>query len=117
MTIHIHQLSFFCYHGLYQQEKNIGGNFIVNLDIDIKDSPAMITSIRETVNYVTIYDMVKARMMQPEPLLETLAMEIADIIFSTSPLIEKVTVNIVKQAPPIASFEGSVGVTFVKQKG
>jgi 7,8-dihydroneopterin aldolase/epimerase/oxygenase len=102
---------------LYQQEKNIGGNFIVNLDIDIKDSPLMITSIRETVNYVTVFEKVKTRMMQPEPMLETLAMEIAEIVFSTSILIERVAVNIVKEAPPIPNFEGSVGVTFVKQKG
>ncbi len=117
MTIHLHQLSFFCYHGLYQQEKKIGGNFIVNLDIDVKDSPTIVTSISETVNYVTIYEKVKARMMQPEPLLETLAMEIADMILSTSALVEKVAVNINKQAPPIANFQGNVGVSFIKHRG
>ncbi len=95
----------------------MGGNFIVNLDIEVKDLPVIVTSILETVNYVTIYEMVKARMMQPEPLLETLAMEIADIILATSTLVEKVAVNINKQAPPIANFQGNVGVSFKKHRG
>ena len=95
----------------------MGGNFIVNLDIDVKDIPAVVTSISETVDYVTIYEKVKARMMLPEPLLETLAIEIADIILSVSTRIEKVAVNIIKQTPPIENFEGKVGVTFVKNRG
>ena len=114
MIIHLHHLSFFCHHGLYEEEKMTGGTFIVNLDLDISNNESVITSINETIDYAAIYEMVKKRMMISVPLLETLAMEIADIIIAASPLINKVSVNIIKLAAPIINFQGQVGVTFSK---
>ncbi|MES2776093.1 MAG: dihydroneopterin aldolase [Bacteroidota bacterium] len=116
MIVHLHQLSFFCHHGLYEEEKVIGGIFIVNLDMELKDQEAVVTAIGETVNYVTIYTLVKERMMQSTPLLETLVMELADLILAFSPLIDKVSISITKAAAPIVGFQGKVGVTFSKQR-
>lgn len=116
MIIHLHQLYFYGKHGLYEEEKIAGGTFILNIDIHLSEADKRIVSIRETIDYVAIYGLIKERMKVPSPLLETLAYDIAEIILSTSKLVEKVSVNIVKKTAPIINFEGEIGVTIVKNK-
>jgi dihydroneopterin aldolase len=54
-------------------------------------------------------------MLKPEPMLETLAQQIAEEIHSLDARIRKINIRINKMHPPISSFNGQVGVTFQKE--
>ena len=50
------------------------------------------------------------------PLLETLVTEMAQSILAQFSLANKVTISIDKVCPPIARFEGKVGVSFTLER-
>ena len=111
LSIHLNNVFFFAYHGLYDHEQINGNNFEVNLTV--KYQPAkLITKISETINYVAIYDLLNARMQVATPLLETLVMDIANQILAQFPLADDIFISIKKMQPPIANFDGSVGVSY-----
>jgi 7,8-dihydroneopterin aldolase/epimerase/oxygenase len=115
LTIHLQQLQFFAYHGLYPNEKAYGNQFELNIDVDI-DAAKNINKLSETVDYAELYGIIKKRMQQPTPLLETVAQELADLLLQYSALIKKVSISIQKKSPPIADFTGNVAITFTKGK-
>ena len=113
-TIHLHNLKFFARHGLHEEETITGGQFELSVDIDF-DSKETIRKMDQTINYVTVYQVISKHMLQPEPLLETLAQQIAEEIHSLDTRIRKINIRINKMHPPISSFNGQVGVTFQKE--
>jgi len=114
LTIHLSNLKFYGYHGLYPQEKKVGGEFLVQADVEITEPAGIITSLEESVSYVAVYDIIKRRMQIPTPLLETIAMELADEILAI-PLVKKVSLRIIKMAAPVINFEGQLGVSYTKE--
>jgi 7,8-dihydroneopterin aldolase/epimerase/oxygenase len=115
LTIELKQLHFFAFHGLYEEEKKTGNEFEVNLSVDYKPDTVVISEIADTINYAELFDLVKAEMQKPRDLLETLAMEIVELIHSLYPQITKAVISITKLHPPIAAFTGSVGVKYKKE--
>jgi 7,8-dihydroneopterin aldolase/epimerase/oxygenase len=116
MIIYLSNLSFYCYHGLYEEEKIVGGEYVVDVEMSIAPPAQTIQSISETVNYVAAYERVKNRMMQPTPLLETIVMELCDQLLDLSSLIRSVSVSIKKLALPIEGFQGHTAVKWTKEK-
>lgn len=112
LTIHLHNLRFHAHHGLYEQEKIIGNEFEVSINIKHYPVTEKITSLAQTINYAAVYQVVKQRMKQPTELLETLAQEIGELILDQFEQAEEVSFFIKKLYPPIINFEGSVGITF-----
>jgi dihydroneopterin aldolase len=115
LTIELKQLHFFAFHGLYEEEKKTGNEFEVNLSVDYKPGTVVISEIADTINYAELFDLVKAEMQKPRDLLETLAMEIVELIHSLYPQITKAVITITKLHPPITAFTGSVGVKYKKE--
>jgi dihydroneopterin aldolase len=115
LTIDLKQLHFFAFHGLYEEEKKTGNEFEVNLSVDYKPGTVVISEIADTINYAELFDLVKAEMQKPRDLLETLAMEIVELIHSLYPQITKAVITITKLHPPITAFTGSVGVKYKKE--
>ncbi|UAY50717.1 dihydroneopterin aldolase [Ferruginibacter albus] len=109
-TIHLDNLKFYSYHGLHDEESILGNEYIVNIDIEFKEDKK-ITSIHETINYVSIYSLIKEQMQKPTALLETLAQNIVDEIKKVDPRITSIVFNIRKMNSPIEAFRGNVGVT------
>lgn len=112
MFIHLHDVLFHSMHGLYEEEKLIGGEFLVNLSAGFTPPKEPVHLLNDTVDYVAVYELVKKRMNNPSPLLETIAMEIAQQILAQFSIIREVQISIKKLHPPIAAFEGAVGVSF-----
>lgn len=111
LTIHLNNVPFFAYHGLYPAEKEKGNQFIVNLTIQY--TPAKkIVNIEDTINYATVYELVSQRMAIATPLLETVVMEIAQTILTNFPLAMIVDIQLDKHNPPILNFGGTVGVSY-----
>ena len=114
LTIQLHQLHFFAYHGLFEQEKKTGNNFELDVDIQV-DAPAKITSLKHTLDYVTVYEMIEKRMEQPTALLETVAQELVEKIHELDSRVKLVAITIRKLAPPIKNFKGYVGISYKKE--
>ena len=112
--IHLSDLKFFAHHGMHQEETIVGTEFEVSATIGFMET-AKIRSIRETVNYIDVFNIIKDHMSNPAVLLETLAMEICDDIYNLDKRIKSITVNINKLNPPIKSFNGHVGVSYSKE--
>lgn len=115
LTISLTGLRFFAYHGLYEEEKKTGNQFEIDLMVSYVPSSGTITDISDTINYVSLYELLKKEMQQPRGLLETLAMEIAEKIHHDFPMVKRIEFSIVKTQPPIIQFTGKVGVKYVKE--
>ncbi len=112
-TISLHNLLFFAHHGVHEEERILGNNFIVNVSLTFKvEGP--ITSLDQTINYASVYQLVKERMSVPTALLETLAQELISEIHAFDNHIQSITVSIDKKDPPISNMQGSVGVSLSK---
>jgi 7,8-dihydroneopterin aldolase/epimerase/oxygenase len=111
VTIHLHDLQFFAYHGVYQAEAAIAAPYEVQLDVDYDEASFAVTDLAPTVNYVTLYNVVQQQMAIPTSLLETVAARIIQEIIRSYPFVKKITISIFKLQPPIARFIGKVGVT------
>ncbi len=112
-TIQLHNLTFFSFHGLHEEEKIIGNTFEVSIDIFIGDIPS-VKSIKDTLNYVEVYRVIKERMWIPTPLLENIAEDIVHSLQSLDKRIKEINISIKKKHPPITHFAGSVGITLKK---
>ena len=112
--IELKELQFFAYHGLYREEKKVGGEFVVNATVKFKSKEIKITRVDETVNYVSLYEIVKEEMNQPTDLLETVAQTITEKIHQQFSKVTEVKIRIEKKNPPIINFPGSIAVVFEK---
>ncbi len=112
-TINLHNLTFHSYHGVYEEERILGNDFEVNVSVTFQaDEP--VSSLHDTINYVSIYNIVKKRMALPLPLLETLAQEMTAEIYNFDNRIKTISVSVEKKNPPISNMEGSVSVHYKK---
>ena len=116
IRISLNKLLFVGYHGLYPEEKKLGNNYAVEIDIDFTPKQGVIDQLNQTIDYVHVYAIVKKWMEIPTPLLETLVGKIADDILSSQALANKVFVKITKLHLPIPSFEGNVSVKIEKSR-
>lgn len=112
-TIHLHNCRFYSHHGLYEEEAIVGTIFELNLSASF-DIGEPIISIKQTINYATVFEIVKKHFEKPRKLLETLAQEIVNDIHSFDSRIKNIEIHINKINPPIANFTGSVGVSYCK---
>lgn len=112
-TIHLHQLDFFAFHGLYEEERIVGNKFIVSVDVDFENTNT-ITSISETIDYSTIYEIVKRRMAIATDLIEIVGQDILSEIHQKFPQVKQIKISIQKSNPPIVGFKGNVGVSLQK---
>ncbi|HRI21581.1 MAG TPA: dihydroneopterin aldolase [Panacibacter sp.] len=116
LTIELSKLRFHAYHGLYEEEKIMGGIFEVNVSVIHHPEETPVLHIEETIDYIAVYNIVKERMNKPTALLETIATKMAGEILRKFSQAEEVSVTITKINPPIIAFEGSVGVKCVLRK-
>lgn len=112
LFIHLNNLHFYSYHGVYQEEQLLGGDFEVNVSVGFEPQQMPICELHQTIDYTQLHQLVKNRMAIPTPLLETLATEIAQQIRQQYSEVQKISVSIKKLYPPVNSFQGSLGVSF-----
>ena len=113
-TIELRGLEFFSFHGLYEEEKKVGGEFIVDVIAKFPAQDHKLTSIDETVNYAALFNIVKEEMKQPGELLETIAQSIAEKIYAKYAVIKEIEIRIEKKNPPIVGINGSVAAGYRK---
>lgn len=105
-TIALEGVKIYAYHGVMENERKIGTEYVVNLKVDYDWSGAGYSdSLDGTINYALLYEILKDEMMIPSNLIEHVAQRIVDHIHSDFPLITSIKIDVKKMAPPI---EGQV---------
>ena len=113
-TISLNNLLFHSFHGVYEEEKILGNAYEVNVELTV-DGSELVTELGQTVNYETVFAIAAKRMAIPTPLLESVAQDLANLIYEADQRIKSVKVNIQKKYPPLTTIQGSVGVTYKKE--
>lgn len=116
LGIHLRNLEFFAYHGVYPEEKVLGNTFRVNAFVWMSDPGRVIDQLEDCVNYEALFAIIRGRMEKPEPLLETLVMQIAEAMLGQFKAIQKVFVEIEKVNPPIEKYKGGIAVSYEKKR-
>jgi 7,8-dihydroneopterin aldolase/epimerase/oxygenase len=111
-TIELRNLEFYSFHGLYEEEKRIGGEFVVDVWAKFPDQGRMLTSIDETANYAALFAVIKKEMDQPRELLESLAQSICEKIHTQYSFLQRIEIKIEKKKAPITGLTGNVAVLY-----
>ena len=106
-------MHFYAYHGFYEEERIIGGKYIVDIYIDANTNVAAATDdLYRTINYETVFRICQAEMRKPSKLIEALAQR---IISKMSDMFGKkarnIKIRIKKLAPPLG---GRVDCAFIE---
>ena len=115
ITIELNQLRFFAFHGVYEEEIKTGNEFEINVKVSFDTKKEVINKLKETINYVSLYAIIKEVMAHRENLLETIAMKIVSRMHEEFPAIDVAEVQLIKLHPPIVNFAGRVSVTCRKK--
>jgi dihydroneopterin aldolase len=95
-------LEFHAFHGVYPHERESGNWFEVDIAVETDFSAAAFEDdLSGTVNYETLFAIVKEEMNKPSKLLETVAGKIIDDILQELPVVQSVDIKISKVNPPI----------------
>ena len=116
-VIKIENIRVFAYHGCLIEEKKIGSDYSVDLEVeaDLKISSTT-DMLSDTVDYVLLNKIVKEEMQKPSHLLETVASQILNRLFNEDNLVEKATVWISKLNPPIGGDVEKVTIKMTKNR-
>jgi dihydroneopterin aldolase len=95
-------LEFHAFHGVYPHERESGNWFEIDIAVETDFSEgAAHDDLRGTVNYETLFRIVKEEMEQPSKLLETVAEKIVGDVLMLLPVVSVVELKISKLNPPI----------------
>lgn len=95
-------MEFFAHHGYYQEEQKIGNKFAVDITVvtDLSDA-AEHDVLEETINYESLYKIIRHVMSEPTKLLEHLGKRIIDTVFEEFQQVSSVEVKVSKYNPPV----------------
>lgn len=111
-TIKLKKLRFYSRIGVFEQERRVGNEFVVSVNVDIDASRFETEILESTVSYADIYEIVRRRMESEWLLVESVAKAIADDIRQTCDRVRGIVVGIDKLAPPLSGIVGECGVEY-----
>ena len=101
-SIILTNMHFYAYHGVLPHESVVGNRFVVNIRIDADLSVACVSdNVDDTINYASVFYLVKAEMEIPSKLLENVAYRILRSVRAAFPQILAIEVRLAKTNPPI----------------
>ena len=107
----LREVRFHAFHGVMPQERKVGADFTVSLKVGIDLSvPVVSDSVADTLNYATLYEVVKKAMAQPSQLLEHAAGRIGRDVITAFPKVTTVDVMLTKLNPPMGADCQGAGV-------
>lgn len=110
--IQLENMEFYAYHGCYKEEQVVGNKFVVDLSLETNCEKAMLSdNLNDALNYLKVFEHVKAEMQIKSHLLEHVAGRILNRLHATFSQIEKATIKVRKMNPPLGGQIKSVSVT------
>lgn len=109
--VFLRNVRFQAFHGVLPQERQVGGDFLVNLRVGYPIERAMESDeMEDTLNYATLFDLVKQEMNIPSHLLEHVAGRLVKAIVATFPAVTSIDLELIKQNPPMGADCDGAGV-------
>ena len=103
-SIRLHNMRFYAYHGVLEQERRVGGEYLVSLCAEVDLSkPVVSDCVDDTLNYADVYGAVAEEMAQPSNLLEHVAGRIGQRVLDSFPQVEALQVSVTKCNPPMGA--------------
>lgn len=113
-VISIENMEFYAYHGCFEEERKIGTHFQIDLSLEVDTSKAEVSdNIEDTVNYQSVYQVVKKEMETPSHLLEHVGRRILNAVQKEFPSVSYAWLKIRKMNPPLG---GKIGFTAVEME-
>ena len=108
-------MRFYAHHGFYEEERAIGGKYVVDIYFDVDFNEASATDeLSGTINYEEVYMLVKNIMMTSVKLIEHLGKKILDEMKTKYPQVTAIELKISKTSP---LFSGEVDRVSISMKG
>ena len=117
-VIRIKNATFYSYHGVNNEEQNVGGKFEADIDIftDFSEA-AKDDDLSKTVDYYKVYSFLNQyTVKQKYYLIESLAVEIADELLKRFEKIIKIAVRVRKNNPPLGGVVDCVEAEVIKER-
>lgn len=95
-------INVFAYHGCLEEEGKIGCNYIVDVTMETDFTEAAIKDdLNKTIDYVTVYEIVKTEMAIRSKLIEQVGQRIVDRLKKEFSTLKKLEVKVTKLNPPM----------------
>lgn len=96
------EMRFYAYHGVLPQERIVGGDYTVSVEVDVDMTAAMERdAVDVTLNYAELYEVVRREMLTPSSLLEHLAGRIGKAVMTAFPQVNAIDLTVMKDNPPM----------------
>ena len=111
--LHIANLCLHANHGVMEQERRVGADFLVSLtaQMEVTEDAYCEDRLTGTVSYADVIEVIKTEMSVPSNLLEHVAYRTAQKLLKRFSAIQSVTLRIDKQNPPCGVTADAIGVT------
>lgn len=115
--ISLEGLEFHAFHGVYPHERESGNWFEVDISVETRIQEGTIgDDLSRTVNYETLFQLVREEMEKPSRLLETVGELIVERVLNSLSEVRQVEVKISKTNPPIGGKCRKASVWFIKRR-
>lgn len=99
--IELKEMKFYAYHGVMEQERKVGNQFMVDVSLTAPLEKAVESDeLEDTINYATVYELIKEEMEIPSFLIERVAGRILASLKSRFPQLMEVELKLSKLNPP-----------------
>lgn len=116
-TITLKGMRFYASHGCFEEERQIGTRFVVDVDFETDTRKAQKSdNIADTVNYLEVYQSIKREMEIPSHLLEHVADRIGEELLRKFTDIMSVRVRVNKMNPPLGGHLDAVSVEITSER-
>jgi 7,8-dihydroneopterin aldolase/epimerase/oxygenase len=113
-TITLEGMKFHAYHGVYEAERILGTDYLVEVSVKTSIKDAVKTdNIEKTINYETIYQICDQEMLTPRNLIEAVVKGIFTKMKYQFSTMESLKVTVRKLNPPLG---GRVYASVVEEK-
>ena len=113
LQINLKRCKFHSKHGFYPEEQLLGNVFWVSVHISYQPQKALDDTLENTLNYETLYQIVREEMQVPQKLLETVAYRIRTRIQNIDRLINAISISIEKENPPFGHAQANAEVKLI----
>jgi len=115
--LEISGMKFHSFIGHYDEEKEIGNKFDVSIKLKTDCSvPAKSDKLRDAVDYVSVYKIIKAEMQKKCNLVENVAYRIKSVIFEKFPEVKSIYLKIAKLSPKIGGMVDEMSIIIDEER-
>lgn len=109
--VFLKKVRFHAFHGVLPQERQVGGDFLLTLRVGYPLIKAMESDeVGDTLNYATLFELVRQEMAVPSKTLEHVAGRIVKAITMAFPNVTSIDLELTKQNPPMGADCDGAGV-------